>query len=177
MSGRLLFAIGDYDPRPLDIWSCAIVLLTLTLSGSPWPAADVKYDTYSWFIQGWNRFLRDNPDRQVTETEYPRCKPFLTSRPDHPLQPAMRRLLIKMLHPNPAKRITVQGVLNDRHFKSIECCSPDLVDDPSKVVTSIDAAGKGSCKLAGKMLVQKMHHHQPPEKKMLLQRFDKFDED
>ncbi|EAS31311.3 HAL protein kinase [Coccidioides immitis RS] len=160
---------GDYDPRPLDIWSCAIVYLTLNYRGNPWPAADNKYTNYARFFEGWQTFLQADPEGLVTDDKAPNCGPIFR-RLNHS---GMKRLLLRMLHPDPTKRITVAEVMSDRYFKTIECCSPDRVKDPSKVVTGIDAAGKGSCKLANKMVVQKIHHHFPPEKKYLPQhRFD-----
>lgn len=89
----------------------------------------------------------------------------------------MKRLMLRMLHPDPNKRISMSDVLEDRHYKSIECCSPDVIKDPSKVVTSIDAAGKGSCRRASRMFVQRMHNHLPPEKSILPQPRFEIDDD
>jgi hypothetical protein len=123
-------------------------------------------------MDGWDKFLADHPDGLVTDEDAPRCGPVL----NHVKNCGAKRLILRMLHPDPSKRISVHGVLNDRFYRAIECCSPELASDPSKVVTTIDAAGKGSCKLASKMLVQKMHHHFPPEKKLIPQhRFDMGD--
>ncbi|EEH02860.1 serine/threonine-protein kinase MARK2 [Histoplasma capsulatum G186AR] len=160
-----------YDPRPLDIWSCAIVYLCLRFRASPWPAADVKHFQYATFLDGWNRFLKQDPDRVVTEDDYPNCGRLFR----HIKYLGMRRLLLKMLNPDPAKRANIQEVMQDRFFKTIECCAPEPLD-PSKVVTSIDVASSGSHKLASKMVVQKTHHHFPPSKKLLPQhRFDMGD--
>ncbi|OJD27596.1 HAL protein kinase [Blastomyces percursus] len=160
-----------YDPRPLDIWSCAIVYLCLQYRGSPWPAADSKYVQYANFLKGWNKFLKEDPDRVITEDEYPRCGELFRRLK----YLGLKRLLLKMLHPNPEKRATIQEVIQDRFFKTIECCAPEPID-PAKVVTSIDVASSGSHKLASKMVVQKTHNHFPPSKKLLPQhRFDMGD--
>jgi serine/threonine protein kinase len=162
---------GDYDPRPLDIWSCAIVYLTLQFRGNPWPAADRKYTNYSKFMDGWDEFLAANPNGLVTDDDAPKCGPIFS----HIRHPGARRLILRMLHPDSARRSPIHGVLNDRFYKAIECCSPETANDPSKV-KAIDAAGKGSCKLASKMIVQKIHNHFPPEKKLIPQhRFDMGD--
>lgn len=80
--------------------------------------------------------------------------------------------MLRMLHPDPSKRITIHDALNDRWVKSIESCCKDP-KELENVVTSIDVADKGSSKLAGKMIIQKMHNHLPPEKKRMPQhRFD-----
>ncbi|OAX79682.1 HAL protein kinase [Emergomyces africanus] len=163
---------GKYDPRPLDIWSCAIVYLSLRCRANPWPAADRKYSQYATFLNGWNRFLENNPDRVVTEDDYPRCGPIFTMGIKHS---GLKRLILKMLHPEPARRASIQEVVQDRYFKTIDCCAPEPID-PSKVVTSIDAASSGSHRLASRMVVQKTHHHFPPSKKLLPQhRFDMGD--
>ncbi|ODH31008.1 HAL protein kinase [Paracoccidioides brasiliensis] len=163
---------GNYDPRPLDIWSCAIVLLSLTCRGNPWPAAEPKYENYAKFIEGWNKFLANNPDRVVTETNYPKCGPIFRYKIKHA---GIMRMLLKMLHPNPDRRSTAHEVMQDRFFKSIECCAPEPID-PAKAVTSIDAASSGCHKAASRMFVQKNHHHFPRAKKIILQhRFDMGD--
>jgi len=162
---------GDYDPRPLDVWSCAIVCLALNFRGMPWECADTKDPNYAKFIAGWDDFMKTKPDGIVTETQYPSCGKIFSIL----YKEALRRLLLRMLHPDPEKRITIHEALNDRWVKTIECCCPEP-NELSKAVTSIDAAGKGSCKLAGKMVVQKMHNHVPPEKKrMPPHRFDTGD--
>ncbi|OJD13807.1 HAL protein kinase [Emergomyces pasteurianus Ep9510] len=163
---------GKYDPRPLDIWSCAIVYLSLRCRANPWPAADRKYSQYATFLNGWNRFLEKSEDRVVTEDDYPRCGPIFTMGIKHS---GLKRLILKMLHPNPSKRATIQEVVQDRFFKTIDCCSPEPIN-PSKVVTSIDVASSGSHKLASRMVVQKTHHHFPPTKRLIPQhRFDMGD--
>ncbi|KAK2796503.1 hypothetical protein FQN50_009516 [Emmonsiellopsis sp. PD_5] len=162
-----------YDPRTLDVWSCAMVYVTLHYGGCPWTAADAQYPNYAKFINGWNKWLETNdPDTEIAEDNYPRCGP-VTKYIGHM---GMKRLILRMLHPIPSQRATIQDVMTDRYFKVIDCCAPEPLDE-SKIITSIDAAGKGSCKLANKMLVQKAHKHlPPPEKKFLPQhRFDMGD--
>ncbi|KAK2750423.1 hypothetical protein FQN57_003903 [Myotisia sp. PD_48] len=164
------YNLESYDPRPLDIWSCAIVYLTLHFRGNIWPAAEKKHLNYAKFSDGWTRWLSNNPDREICEEEkLPSCGAAFKLLNNS----SLKRLLLRMLHPEPAKRITIHDILADRYFKIIECCSPDPSRDRSKIVQSIDAAGKGSCRMANKMVVQKIHHHFPPEKKYLPQhRFD-----
>ncbi|KAL1957728.1 hypothetical protein VTO42DRAFT_5571 [Malbranchea cinnamomea] len=162
---------GSYDPRPLDVWSCAIVYLTLHFGGNLWPAADLKYDNYAAFSRGWDRFLEKNPEGVISDDSYPSCGPAFRALTNV----SMKRLVLRMLHPDPSRRITIHDVLNDRHYKSIECCAPDHFEDYAIDVTCIDAAGKGSCRAANKMPVRRTHNHFPPEKKIpsiLQHRFD-----
>jgi protein-serine/threonine kinase len=162
---------GDYDPRPLDVWSCAIVLLTLWHSGTPWSAAERKDPRYEKFAAGWDKFFAEHPDHLVTEDAQPKVGQIISTLPS----PGMRRLLLQMLHPDPEKRISIQQAVHDRWVKSIDCCCVDeeLVKN---AVKSIDAAGKKGCKMASKMVVRKCHNHFPPAKTRLPQhRFDMGD--
>jgi protein-serine/threonine kinase len=152
--------IGDYDPRPLDIWSCAIVCLALFFGGTPWQAAKAEDVSYAHFMAGWDQFMLKKPDGIITETEYPSCGRVFSALP----KAALRRLILKMLHPDPERRITIQDALSDRWVKRIECCCSD-VKDVNKTIDSIDAADKGSAKVAGQMILHKVHNHLPPERR------------
>lgn len=164
---------GEYDPRPLDVWSCAIVYLTLFHKGNPWPSADRCHSNYKTFAEGWDAFLAKYPDGPIDENSCPQCGPVIMKLPSG----SQRRLILKMLHPDPNKRISIQDALNDRFVRHIECCTrDDPTDIDLKAMKGIDAAGKRSCIAAGKMEVQKKHNHIPPPVKRLPQhRFDMGD--
>lgn len=162
-------AAGDYDPRPLDVWSCAIVLLCMIHKGSPWAAADRNHPdaNYAKFLTGWDKFHQTHPDGVISGDEAPVCGPIFS----HLGKTVLKVLLLKMLHPDPVKRISIHEALGDRWVKLIDCCcAEDLSTEP---VIRINAAGKDSCKLAGKMSIKKCHHHLPPkESKIPQHRFD-----
>ena len=163
--------VGDYDPRALDVWSCAIVFLTMTFCGSPWPAAERTHPFYQKFAAGWDTWLATHPEGVITDDPdgMPKCGPIFA----HLDSPAIKRLMLKMLNPNPDKRLLIQDVLNDRWVKTIDCCS---VEDYGAKEQAIDAAGSKSCKLASKLCVKKMHNHLPPAKQRMPQhRFDMGD--
>lgn len=109
---------------------------------------------------GWDEFLQQKQDGMITDTEYPLCGPIFSALPKE----SLRRLVLRMLHPDPEKRISIHDILSDRWMNRIECCCPDP-KDMGKTVNSIDAAGKGSGKLAVQMRVHKVHNHLPPEKR------------
>ncbi|KAF2867403.1 kinase-like domain-containing protein [Massariosphaeria phaeospora] len=167
---------GSYDPRGLDVWSCAIVYLTMTFGGCPWQVAKGESDLYRRFKQGWDEWLKDHPDGQIFDGPdgHPKCGPiFGFINP-----PAVKRLILKMLHPNPEMRITIREVLNTTYVKNIDCCCPDSYEDP---VSCIDAS-KRSTKQPAKVVVAKkfLHHHIPPKPenkigKALQHRFDMGD--
>lgn len=116
---------------------------------------------YAKFMAGWDDFLLKKPDGIVTETEYPSCGRIFSALP----KAALKRLVLRMLHPDPERRITIHDALGDRWVSRIECCCPDP-KDTVKPVNSIDAA-KGSGQLAGQVKVQKVHNHLPPEKRRM----------
>ena len=87
----------SYDPRPLDVWSSAVVYLTMTFGGCPWKVAKTDFEYYARFKKGWDVWLKahptgimfDGPDGQPT------CgKLFSLIEP-----PSVQRLILHMLHP------------------------------------------------------------------------------
>ncbi|EON64623.1 HAL protein kinase [Coniosporium apollinis CBS 100218] len=150
---------GDYDPRPLDVWSCAIVFLTMTYSGSPWEAADPKHQHYARFKKGWDEWLPNHPDGKVRDEKdgMPKCGPVFMNLN----VPGLKRLMLKMLHPVPEMRISITEALNSAYIKGVECCTLESADEPSR---GVDASGKSGKIPAAKLKVQKKHNHIPPEK-------------
>lgn len=163
---RTRIDIGDYDPRPLDVWSCALVYITMRFCGSPWPAAERTYAQYGKFIRGWESFNASHPDQVITDDSgLPRCGEVFAN-----LEPlAIRRLILRMMHPNPEKRISIHEAIGDRWIKTVECCAPEEVD---AVDVKIDASERNSCRISGRCGVRKLHNHLPPTKRTLLSSFD-----
>jgi serine/threonine protein kinase len=166
---------GEYDPRPLDVWSCAIVFLTMTFGGCPWQAAKPEFEYYARFKKGWDEWLPTHEDGQVTDGPdgHPKCgKLFSLINP-----PPIKRLLLKMLHPLPDKRITIREIVNSPCIKNIDCCCPESFEDPACCIDTSKPASKQTSKMTKK---QFLHHHIPPapEKKFvkaLQHRFDMGD--
>jgi serine/threonine protein kinase len=160
----------SYDPRPLDIWSTAIVYLTMTFGGCPWQAAKPDFEYYARFKKGWNQWLFDHPDGEFFDGPdgHPKCgKLFSLIEP-----PSIKRLMLKMLHPVPAKRITIREVLKTTCIKNIGCCCPESYDDPK---IAFDASKASSARTAAPK--KYLHHHIPPKpeskvSKALTHRFD-----
>ncbi len=75
--------------------------------------------------------------------------------------PGIKRLMLKMLHPVPEMRISIQDALNSAYIKGVECCTLESADEPTGYV---DASGKSGKVPAAKLKVQKKHNHIPPEK-------------
>ena len=116
---------GDYDPRPLDIWSCAIVFLTMYYHGFPWPVADRgnPHLLFAMFMKGWKDFLEGRPEKVVEGGEIPQCGRLFANLRKAPL----RKLLLRMMHPDPGLRVGVVEVLGDAWFGRVECCCEEDV--------------------------------------------------
>ncbi|KAI9762011.1 MAG: hypothetical protein M4579_000647 [Chaenotheca gracillima] len=152
---------GEYDPRPLDVWSCALVYLTMRYRGSPWHAAETGQKQFDKFLRGWESFTAKHPDGIITDASgTPKCGEVFAALDSQ----AMRRLLLRMMHPNPEKRIFITDAVGDRWVKTIDCCSQESFD---VVEQSIDVAGKKSCRLATKSGIKKLHNHLPPTKRVM----------
>ncbi|KAL5411348.1 hypothetical protein PMIN04_010282 [Paraphaeosphaeria minitans] len=144
---------GKYDPRPLDIWSCAIVYLTMTFGGCPWQAAKPDFPYYARYKKGWDEWLPKHPHEDITPDNHPKCgKLFSLINP-----PPLKRMMLKMLHPNPDKRITIREILDTAMIKNIACCCPESYEDPKYVID----ASKG--RRSGPAPKKYLHHHIPPK--------------
>lgn len=148
---------GPYDPRPLDVWSCAIVYITMTFGGCPWQAAKSEFEYYARFKRGWQDWLRDHPDGDLFEGPdgFPKCGKLFNMIEG----PAIRHLILKMLHPIPEKRITIREVLNTSLIRNVDCCSPESFEDPKCCTDGTKpnlAIGRSSPK-------KPLHHHIPPK--------------
>ncbi|KAG0645000.1 Serine threonine-kinase HAL4 SAT4 [Hyphodiscus hymeniophilus] len=145
---------GEYDPRPLDVWGAAIVMLCMCANGCLWeravPGSSALYDDLVRGWQIWNS--KHTPTQEISESDYPHVSFF----DNHINPPALRRVLLTMLNPDPAKRVTMAQVANNRWLKKVECCQIDSYDDPAVM---IDASKLKMCEGMAKV---KQHNHLPP---------------
>ncbi|KAL1890869.1 hypothetical protein Sste5346_008010 [Sporothrix stenoceras] len=82
--------------------------------------------------------------------------------------PILRRILIQMLNPDPARRPNIEQIANLRWIRAIECCQPESYEDPmAPVVTSsnakagIDASKRSTTNIGGQKIY--CHNHLPPK--------------
>jgi protein-serine/threonine kinase len=131
------------------------VMLHIIFGGALWPRAEDGNKNYDSLVRGWEKWeAKHTEDERPTETDYPHVSAF-----DQMVNPpALRRILIGMLHPNPAKRSTIEEVANNRWLKNVECCQVDSYDDPTK---TIDASKSKSCFKSSSTKVVS-HNHLPP---------------
>jgi protein-serine/threonine kinase len=148
---------GDYDPRPLDVWSTAVVMIYLIFGGAIWHRAEPGTNkVYDNLCRGWDRWYSKHPDPDacITDSDYPHCEAMdIAVSP-----PALRRLMLQMLNPDPSKRIGINEVINNRWMKNVECCQLESYDDPAKF---IDASKKDATWNGPKKIF--CHTHIPPK--------------
>lgn len=132
-------------------------MVSMTANGTLWPEArpgsSVVYDS---LVNGWEKWNANHTDdTTITESDYPHVSFFDTCV--NP--PALRRILLTMLNPNPQKRISMKEVLKNRWFKNVECCQLDTFADPTTDEV-IDASKKGAYGKSAKKVGN--HNHLPP---------------
>ncbi|KAI9009359.1 kinase-like domain-containing protein [Phycomyces nitens] len=139
-----IFVEEEYDPRPIDIWSCAIVYMVMRTGSYIWYVAkkedDERYSRYLRF-----RAMVDDAESRISVSsvrslsEESQCS--ATGREDAKARERLRRraklgrwdvlesledgpkgLIYHMLTTDPRKRMTSNQVLEDSWFESIECC-------------------------------------------------------
>lgn len=151
---------SDYDPRALDVWSSAIVMVYLIFSANLWDKAQdglpgASQKNYNDLVSGWEKADAKREAQPDSAKEfYPKVLPF-----EYFVKPlALRRMLLRMLHPNPQKRITMNEVVTNRWMKNVECCQLESYDDPLKF---IDASKKDCLKSSNGNKIF-CHNHLPP---------------
>lgn len=91
----------EYDPQKVDIWSLGIILITLIFRGFHWETATISDKNYATYYRAYRaQNLNSLPMFQA-------------------LEPNVRLLVSRMLDPDPATRLDIQGVLHDPWFQSI----------------------------------------------------------
>ncbi|KAG0291105.1 serine/threonine-protein kinase HAL4/sat4 [Dissophora globulifera] len=95
------FKTKEYDARRVDIWACGIVYYCMVYQGIPFRAATSQDPNYQHFLEM----------RAVNKYE-----------PFEKLPQGCRKLMKRILDPNPETRITIEEIMEDEWFKSIETC-------------------------------------------------------
>lgn len=114
-----LLNTSTYDPRPVDVWSIAIIYYCMILRRFPWKAPRKSFNSFRLFCE--------DPDDEDDVAKGPyRLLRLLPSK--------SRPLIAKMLLLDPKKRILMNEVVKDEWFASIkQCCqdeSGNLIDRP-----------------------------------------------
>lgn len=143
-----------YDPRALDVWGSAIIMIQLIFGGSIWGKADSRDPSYAHFAKKWaiweDRHTEEGTPAVVADGDYPRIMAFGFVQP-----PALRRLLLRMLDPDPVRRVGIDAVIANRWMRGVDCCQMESYEDPAP----IDVSKKDSVRNAAKIYC---HNHLPP---------------
>lgn len=137
------------------MWGAAIVMLCLCANGCLWEKAVAgSSPIYDSLVNSWAKWNSAHPQgSRITDIDYPRVSYFNS----HIQPPALRRLLLTMLNPDPSQRVAMEGVANNRWLKVIECCQTDSFDsEPFEIDASKSPAS------AQKIVKAIYHNHQPP---------------
>ena len=129
---------GKYDPRGLDVWGAAVVMVCLTFTAPLWDKATRGQVHFDSLVNGWEQWNAEHPEgsQTISDSDYPYAPPFNRVNP-----PALRKVLIRMLNPDPAKRLTISEIYNHRWMQKIDCCQPDGYEEKP---ASIDAVKTGT---------------------------------
>lgn len=154
---------GDYDPRGLDAWSVGVIMVLLIFGAPLWRRAVSKTGTYApeidpnyaQFCKAWTSWRKKRGEDAIPDNEsYPNvpsinfgCK-----------QSVLRKVIFRLLDPNPKTRILIEDLATNRWIKQIECCQLESYDEPSR---TIDASKKASLKCGGNKTY--CHNHLPPK--------------
>ncbi|KAK6359899.1 hypothetical protein TWF696_001026 [Orbilia brochopaga] len=156
LSPEVIAQKDSYDARKLDVWSCAIVYVTLHYGGFPWTEASSSDRMYAAYKTAFDKWLTANPPGAITnDSTVPNARVFSD------MKPPLKRLLYRMAHPDPEKRITIDEALHDRWMTNVDCCIPDKAYDKEPAL--VDCSHMSGCKMANKMGVKKLHQHLPPK--------------
>ncbi|KAI5795909.1 kinase-like domain-containing protein [Pyronema domesticum] len=146
---------GPYDARKLDVWSCAMIYMCIFFGGPLWYSTESKSDHFNKYIQCFKKWEELHPNADMKkDNSYPRHPVFSQ------LKPSVMKLMYRMMHIDPEKRITIQEAIEDPWVKGIEVCN---VDDGRHCASSssIDAGCKEVSKQVAKAGVNRLHHHLP----------------
>lgn len=151
MAPEIYQRTGNYDPRAADVWSAAIVYLTLCVNSTPWDAASPDCKNFNIYCSTWDQWLGKFPDGEI---KFERPLPaFVGSKQFMQLDGQdIRTVIFGMLHVDPEKRWTIRDVLESKTVWEYECCQQDGYSDDIK-----------------KRQKKALHNHVPPaEKKKFL---------
>lgn len=135
MAPELVARKVPYDPRAVDVWSCAIVYLTLCFHGTPWSSASSDQNNYNIFRASWDEWFEKHPDGQIEVNEP--LPSIASSKLMRFTTPHAKTLVMGMLHPDPEHRWTIRKALelvcNKEGYGPWPCCQQEGYSDDIKL--------------------------------------------
>jgi protein-serine/threonine kinase len=134
ISPEVMDAQDAYDPRGLDVWSCGINFLSMIFGVHPWVKATPDNTNYRKYLNGWQKWLQTHPDGIIKpgSEDYPQCGKLFNLLNSGSLE----RLVLRMLHPQPEKRISIADALASDVVRRWECCQRVSYEEnaPTKMI-------------------------------------------
>lgn len=122
---------GEYDPRAVDVWSCAIVYLTLCFGGNPWDHASPDCKNFNIYCDTWDQWLDKYPDGEIRNNR--ELPAFVYTKQFMMLDDiGTKRMVFGMLHPDPDKRWMIHDVLDCKTVNEYACCQQEGYSDDIK---------------------------------------------
>ncbi|KAI9322375.1 kinase-like domain-containing protein [Dichotomocladium elegans] len=106
-----MFTAPQYDPRLCDVWSCAVIYMSMRTSNQLWHVAKKGEDDY------YDRYLKF---RRLIEEEHENARQERLKMARTPT--SAKRVMYRMLDPTPQKRLTLSQLEQNEWFKGIVCC-------------------------------------------------------
>ncbi|KAJ3004113.1 serine/threonine-protein kinase HAL4/sat4 [Thoreauomyces humboldtii] len=100
------FETGEYDSEMVDVWSIGIIYYVMVYNSIPWKAATLSDPRYKHFLENKGKFW-----------------------PLDRMHPGPRKLMYRILDPNPATRITMKELEEDEWFASLKVCHEDTTEE------------------------------------------------
>lgn len=132
-----------YDPRPVDIWSAAIIFACMILKKFPWKIPKLRDNSFKLFCSGRNcdslsalvtrtpeppsydsseRDMKNSFNEHSRNTADPDNNNIGPQRLLHALPEESQHIIGRMVDLAPACRSTIEEVLEDEWIKSIDMC-------------------------------------------------------
>ncbi|KAF2770623.1 kinase-like protein, partial [Teratosphaeria nubilosa] len=125
-----------YDPRAVDVWSSAIVYMSLIKGGTPWELADpVSCKNYGIYAGMWDEWITEyGEDAELNphERKLPAYANAKRGMATGGYTPEEKALILSMLHPDPEKRMKIKDALESKVVTEFECCQQDGYSDDIK---------------------------------------------
>lgn len=122
-----------YDARAVDIWSCAIIYMTMRKSGHLWHIAKREDDDYDKYIRF--RELLEQQRENATRNSEERNQCVLRAKETikrkmkenglntfEGIDIQAKKVIYRMLDPIPTKRIKITDIVHTPWFSHIQCC-------------------------------------------------------
>ncbi|CCE66129.1 hypothetical protein TPHA_0O01620 [Tetrapisispora phaffii CBS 4417] len=146
---------SKYDPRPVDIWSAAIIFVCMVLKKFPWKIPKLRDNSFKLFCSGRdcdslsslvtktpeppsydNATTTGNNDKNSNNPSDPKNTNIGPQRLYHSLPEESQSIISRMVDLAPACRANIDEVMSDPWMESIDMCYVIENGDQSTVVNS-----------------------------------------